>query len=251
MAERDSRFPLMYKCQQPLFTSSLDDEKVSQSILSELKQNQVNEKIKPNMSIGIAAGSRGIDRYALVIKTLVDYVKSLGAQPFVFPAMGSHGGATGEGQAEVLATLGITESTMDCPIKSSMEVNEVGKTPQGLPVYLDKNANAADGILLANRIKPHTNFRGEVESGLAKMLAIGAGKHAQAIAIHTRGVEGLVKHLPQVARVLLQHSGVIAGVGLIEDAAHRIHKVSVVTPVDWMQKENDLLQMSNIYNSIT
>ena len=158
------------------------------------------QQIKPGMSVAIAVGSRGIDRIALTVRTLVEQIKALGAEPFVFPAMGSHGGATAAGQARVLETLGVTESLVGCPVRATMEVVTLGRTPGGLPVYLDRFAAGADAIVVVNRVKPHTNFRGPVESGLMKMIAIGAGKHVQASTIHRLGVQGLRDQMPEVAR---------------------------------------------------
>ena len=132
--------------------------------------------IRPGDRIAITCGSRGIDQYVTLVRTVVDFVRAKGGEPFLVPSMGSHGGATAEGQAEVLRRFGISEETVGAPVVSSMDVVQLGTTDRGLPVYVDQNAAEADGIILLNRVKPHTSFRGKYESGLMKMMAIGLAK---------------------------------------------------------------------------
>jgi len=165
-----------------------------------------------------------------VIAQLVKEVKDRGGVPFIIPAMGSHGGATAEGQKEVLAGYGITEETMGAPIRATMEVVEIGSLEGGQPVYMDKYAMEADGLIVVNRIKPHTDFHGLIESGLMKVMAIGLGKKIGAESIHAYGVYGLKNHIPQVARVMLEKSAVIMGLGLVENAYDKTAKIIGMAP---------------------
>ncbi len=190
----------------------------------------VNPEIKPGAQIGITAGSRGICNMSRVIAQLVKEVKDRGGVPFIIPAMGSHGGATAEGQKEVLAGYGITEETMGAPIRATMEVVEIGSLEGGQSVYMDKYAMEADGLIVVNRIKPHTDFHGLIESGLMKVMAIGLGKKIGAESIHAYGVYGLKNHIPQVARVMLEKSAVIMGLGLVENAYDKTAKIIGIAP---------------------
>ena len=181
--------------------------------------------IKPGMRIAITCGSRGVDQYPVMIKTVVDFLKSKGAQPVLIPAMGSHGGATAEGQREVLHHNGITEEAMGAPILSSMEVNQIGTTDKGLPVYIDKNACECDGIILLNRVKCHTAFRGKIESGILKMTAIGLAKQKGAEMTHILGFENMAENILAVGSVALQKLNIVCGIGSVEDAFGHLAEV--------------------------
>ena len=157
---KDTYVPKMFKVKQVFPRPKIEPEEIPEIIQNLLKEEKFASRIKPAMRIAITAGSRGIANVALTTKCIADFVKSRGAYPFVVPAMGSHGGATAEGQKELLAGYGITEKYMDCPIISSMEVKKIGVNEEGRDVYIDKNAAEADGIILGCRIKPHTAFRG-------------------------------------------------------------------------------------------
>jgi len=183
-----------------------------------LCESRAPDQIGAGQTIAITAGSRGIKTMPRVLRALVDAVKARGARPFIFPAMGSHGGGTAQGQREMLAGLGVSEETMGCPVRASMEVTPVGRSRRGMPVVIDSLALAADGILVLNRIKKHTNFDGPVESGLCKMAVIGMGKHAQAVAVHQYGNEALRDDLQEIAEIIFREAPVLAGVGLIENA---------------------------------
>src|SRR5207244_13297045 len=137
---------------------------------------------------------------------------------FIVPAMGSHGGATTEGQREVLSSLGVTEEYVNAPIISSLEVDKLGTLPNGLPVHIDRTANQADGIIVVNRVKPHTDFTAPIESGLSKMVAIGLGKHIGALTIHSWGYSGLTQHLPEVAKFIVAHTRILFGLAIVENA---------------------------------
>lgn len=242
MKEQSDKFPRMVKLTQQLYSAPLGDAGVVEAVEREFTKLNLSGKIGPGKTVALGAGSRGVASINLIIKTLVAQVKALGAEAFVFPAMGSHGGATGPGQKDVLETLGITEEYVGCPIKSSLEVVELGLSPSGLPVYLDKNASQADAIIITNRVKAHTNFRGHVESGLMKMLAIGTGKHAQAMAIHKHGTRGLRDYMPEVARTIIQRAPVVAGFAVLEDGYHQASRVVGIPAAEIERTEERLLE---------
>ena len=172
--------------------------------------------------IALGFGSRGIASIDRIAAELVSLVKSSGGTPFIVPAMGSHGGGTPDGQIEVLDGLGINEASVGCPIRATMEVVDMGLTSCGLPAWLDKNVAEADGLIIANRIKLHTDFRGPHESGLLKMLAVGLGKETGARTIHQQGVTGLRDYMPVIAKHLLQSINFVAGFGVVEDGYHQV-----------------------------
>ena len=157
----------------------------------------------PGKRIGITAGSRGLPHYKEIMKALCDQLKAWGAKPFVFPAMGSHAGATAEGQKAHLAQFGINEDYLGVPVLSTMDVVEVATLDDGFPVYCDKNAYEADGIILFNKIKPHTHFKYKHESGLLKMICIGCGKHKGASTFHGRGYDAFGPNLERVSKAFL------------------------------------------------
>lgn len=172
--------------------------------------------------IALGFGSRGIASIDVIARKLVALVKESGGQPFIVPAMGSHGGGTPAGQVEVLDGLGISEATVGCPIHATMEVVNTGITSVGMPAFLDKNVAEADGLIISNRTKVHTDFRGPHESGLLKMLAIGLGKETGARTIHQQGTVGLRDYMPIVAQHLLGPSNFLAGFGVVEDGYHTV-----------------------------
>lgn len=192
--------------------------------------------------IAITAGSRGITGIAEVLRSMVAVLERYGAQPFVVPAMGSHGGATGEGQVSVLAKIGITEKYLGAPIRSSMEVISLGSTEHGLEVFCDKLAYQSDGIIVCNRIKPHNVFKADYESGLVKMLVIGLGKHKGAIAAHYQGFDKFFEVLPAAAELSLAKTPVLGGIGLIENAYGQMAAVEVLAPDEFLGREPELLR---------
>ncbi len=234
-------FPRMIPVHQALYSAPLADHEVVAQIRQEFAALGLRERIKPGTSVAVAVGSRGIDRIALTIKTLVEQIRALGGEPFVFPAMGSHGGATAAGQTRVLETWGVTEARVGCRVRATLDVATIGRTPHGLSVYLDRFASQADAIVVVNRVKPHTNFRGPLESGLMKIIAIGAGKHVQASTIHRLGVPGLRDHMPEVARVVLEKAPVVAAFALLEDACHALTRIVGVGPAELEAAEIKLL----------
>ena len=195
-------------------------------------------------NIAIAVGSRGINNIALIIKTVVNYFQESGAKPFIFPAMGSHGGATAKGQAKILESYGITENSMNCPIKSSMEVVEIDNTGLENKLYMDKYAYNSDGIFLINRIKPHTSYHANYESGLVKMIVIGVGKHKQALEIHQHGTYGLKVLNPKSANRILSTGKIIGGIAIIENAYDETMIIKALQKDEIMTQEPELLKIA-------
>jgi len=194
--------------------------------------------------VAIGAGSRGIANLGAIVSGVVDGVRERGYEPFVFPAMGSHGGATAAGQREKLDTLGVSEESVGCEIRATMDVETVGETPErGVPVYADANAVAADGIVMVNRIKPHTDFGGEVESGLSKMLVIGMGKQKGAKMAHDWAVDWSLRNmLPEIASQLLDALPVAGGVAVVEDEHDDTTLIEGVPASGFLERERELLE---------
>ena len=178
----------------------------------------------------VTAGSRGIPHMDVIYRCVCDCLKERGARPFIIPAMGSHGGATAEGQRELLAGYGITPEKMGVPVESTMEVVEYGRLADGTPLYCDKLAAAADGIVLMHKVKPHTDFRGKHESGLAKMIAIGIANHAGATAFHKLGFERFAACLPEAAQVFLDAFTVVCGIGIVQNAYDEVCTIEAAPP---------------------
>lgn len=235
----DIPIPKMVKICQIFERPIIDN--VEKACVEKLYGTGLIERIKAGQSVAVAVGSRGIKNIALIVKTVVAEIKKRGASPFIVPAMGSHGGATAEGQKAVLWGLGVTEEYVGAPIKSSMEVVKLGKTEDGLPVYFDKIASSADAIVIINRIKPHTAFRGRVESGLMKMITIGLGKQKGAEACHAMGFGHMAKNIPQIARFALRKMPIVFGVGIIENAYDETARIEVLSPEEMEEKEAELL----------
>lgn len=206
---------------------------------------RLNLQVKCGARIAIAVGSRGIDNHVLVVRTLAEELKALGAEPFIVPAMGSHGGASAAGQVMVLETLGITEKSIGVPIRSSMEVILLGTTATGIPVFIDKMAAQSDGIVLVHRIKAHTDFDGPIESGLMKLITIGLGKHKGAQIAHRFAVQrGFNQVIPVVARYVLKKVPVLFGMGLVENFYHETTVIRAAKPECLEAIEIELLQES-------
>ena len=236
---KDVPLPKMVKIRQTFNADEILD--VSAALSAALVESGQLAQIRPGMNIAIAAGSRGVAQIATLVRTTVAEVKKLGANPFVVPAMGSHGGATGAGQAEVLAHLGITEEYVGCPIVSSMEVVEISRLPNGMPVYIDKNAYQADGIIVINRIKPHTAFRGPNESGLVKMITIGLGKQKGAESCHAYGFKYMHDLIPAMAKEMLQLAPIMFGIATVENAYDHVAKIVVAGAAELIETDRQLL----------
>ena len=211
-------------------------------IKKELEKANLKGKIRPGAEIAVTAGSRGIAHYPEILATVVDEVKRAGGKPFLIPAMGSHGGASSEGQVSLLKDHGITAESVGAPIRASMEVDFVGNLRNGSPVYVDRNALKADGIVIVGRVKPHTDFKGEIESGLMKMMVIGLGKQKGAEMIHRFKSEGYHKLIPEAARLIMEKAPIILSLAVIENADHEIAVVKAVEPKDVEREELKLLE---------
>ena len=240
MAFPKFELPRMVEIRQKIPAPKLED--FISEIRKELRRIGLSERIKPGDEIAITAGSRGIAHYPEILSTVVDEVKRAGGKPFLIPAMGSHGGATPEGQLALLKELGITPETVGAPIHATMEVDEIGKLENGVPVYVDRNALKADGIIVVNRVKPHTDFKGEIESGLMKMMVIGLGKQKGAEMIHSYRSEGYHKLLPEAARLILKKLPIVLGLAVVENAYHEIAIVKAIEPENIEEEEKKLLK---------
>ncbi|MDQ3237131.1 MAG: nickel-dependent lactate racemase [Actinomycetota bacterium] len=196
----------------------------------------------PSGSVAIGVGSRGVSRISEVVAALVEALKKAGAEPFIVPAMGSHGASTAEGQADVLRHFGVSEERMGCPVRATMETVEIGATPAGVPVYMDRNAYEADAVIVVNRIKPHTAFRGTVESGPTKMLAIGLGKQRGAYSIHSQGWERIHRTIPDAARVAVETGKVAFGLATIENADEEPCQIVAIPAEKLEEAEAPLLE---------
>jgi hypothetical protein len=234
--------PKMYRLRQNFDNTSVKD--IPKTVQAELHKLSWNE-IQPGHSVAIAAGSRGIANIAEVLKSVVAFFESFDTRPFIFPAMGSHGGATAKGQAAVLAELGVTESYVQAPIVSSMAVQQIGLTDDEVPVLVDKKALGANHIFIVNRIKSHTKFKASIESGLMKMMAIGLGNHKGAADYHKAAVEHTFpKIIRDAARLVLQKTPVIGALGIVENGYGDTARIAALKPAEIESNEKKLLSLS-------
>ena len=234
--------PRMFRARQDFPRPVIRPEEIPGVVFKELSQPQFKRLFKPGMKLAITAGSRGIANVDVITKAIVDFVKAQGAEPFIVPAMGSHGGATAEGQKEILAGYGITEESMGCPIRSCMETVLLGQSVYGKPVYMDKLAYESDGIIVSCRIKPHNAFRGTYESGICKMMVVGLGKQAGAESVHQDGMGLIAKNLPANARVILAQAPILLALPCLENAYDETCKLEAVLPENILTREPELLQ---------
>ncbi len=239
---KDVKIPKMFRAIQTFPREKIEREEIKKVVYKQLSKKEIEEKIKPGMSIAITAGSRGIANVDEITKSIVDFCKEKGAKPFIFPAMGSHGGATAEGQKELLAGFHITEETMGCPIKSSMETVLLGYSEYGKPVYQDKYAYKADGIIVSCRIKPHNAFRGKYESGVCKMMVVGMGKQLGAESVHSDGMENIARNIPANAKVVLEKSNILFAIPCMENAYDETRKIEAISTEKIMEREPQLLK---------
>lgn len=243
----DIQLPKMFRVRQHFPRPKIEVDKIPDIIASLLSEDKFSSQIKPGMRIAITAGSRGVANVALITKCIADFVKLKGASPFIVPAMGSHGGATAEGQREILAGYGIVEEYVGCPIVSSMEVKKIGQTEDGRDVFIDKNAAEADGIIISCRIKPHTAFRGPYESGIMKMMAIGLGKQHGAEVCHAEGFKNMAKNVPLFGQAILKYAPVLFAVATIENAFDETCKLIAINADEVAEKEPPLLKEAFTY----
>ncbi len=234
-------YPQVYRLRQKFDRTVVQD--IPGTVQAELKKLSLEGRVKPGQRIALTAGSRGVANIAVILKAAVAYLKSLGARPFIFPAMGSHGGATAEGQADLLAHYNVTEAFTGAPVLSSMEVVEISKTEDGVPVFIDRNASQADWIIVTNRIKPHTKFKASIESGLMKMMAIGMGKQKGAEYYHKAAIQyTFPKIIVDAGREVLKKAPVLCGLGMVENGYDETAKIVALKPEELETKERELLE---------
>jgi hypothetical protein len=240
----DVPLPPMARVRQKFDPTRLED--IVGAIRAEFARPEVRSRVKPGQVIAVGCGSRGIANVALIACTVIEELKALGAKPFVFPCMGSHGAGTAEGQKKVLETYGITEEATGVPIRATMDTVIVGELEDGTPVHMDRHAAEADAIVVINRIKPHTGFRGATESGLTKMLAIGIGKIVGAATYHTHGMDHFPELLPKVRDVNCRARNVLFGVGIVENAYDETAHVEIVPSEQLATREPELQAMAKL-----
>ena len=240
MVSDEIEYPLVFRVRQKFDATRIDD--VPGEVEARLSSLSLGSKIKPGQTVAIACGSRGIANIHGIIKAIVEHIKRLGADPFIVPAMGSHGGGTAEGQRTILESYGITEAFCGCPIRSSMDTVIVCEAAEGFPVHFDKHAYAADHVVLCNRIKPHTQFVGDVESGLMKLMLPGLGKHAGAKIYH-RAIKdySFTQILRSVAGEVMARCAITAGLAIVENGYCQIARIEAVLPEQFEARDTELL----------
>ncbi len=234
-----AEMPTLIPVRQHLWSKRVQD--IEGTVSGLVRRSTLAARIRPGTRVAIAVGSRGVANIAQIAAAVVQSVRVLGGDPFIVPAMGSHGGGTAAGQIEILAGLGVTEKRVGAPIVSSMDVATIGGTDDGMPVYFDRNAFGADAVIVINRVKKHTDITAPFESGLFKMMAIGLGKKAQADLIHAYGAPGLRKYIPEVARVMLAKAPIALGIATIENGLEETAEVHAFEPSEIEQRERQLL----------
>ena len=236
-------FPRVYRLRQEFDRTVVQD--IPGTVKAELKKLSLEKRVKPGQRVALTGGSRGVANIAVILKAAVEHLKSLGAKPFIFPAMGSHGGATAEGQTGLLAHYNVTEAFTGAPVLSSMEAVEIGKTEDGVPVYIDKNSSRADWIIVVNRIKPHTKFKAPIESGLMKMMAIGMGKQKGADYYHRAALHyTFPKIIVDAGREVLKKAPVLCGIGTVENGYDETARIAALNPGEFESREKELLELA-------
>ena len=235
--------PQMVRIRQSFDRTRVKD--IAGTVQAELRRLSLDQRVKRGQRIALTGGSRGVANIAVILKAAVEFFKSLGAEPFIFPAMGSHGGAKAEGQVALLAHYNVTEVFTGAPILASMEVVEIGRTEDGVPVFIDQYASRADWILVINRIKPHTKFKAPIESGLMKMMAIGMGKQKGAEYYHKAAIHyTFPKIIVDAGRQVLQKAPILGGIGIVENGYDETAKIVAVKPGELEEKERELLTLA-------
>jgi hypothetical protein len=235
------RYPQVFRVRQRFVAPKVDD--VAAEVLAQLARLDLGRRIQPGQTVAITAGSRGIANLSLILRSAVEHLKCLGARPFIVPAMGSHGGGTAEGQQQVIASYGITEAEVGCPVRSSMETVVVCQAAEGFPIHFDRFAHEADHVLVCNRVKPHTRFVGDLESGLMKMMLIGLGKkngaeiYHQAIQDFTFG-----QIVRSVGAEVIRRCRIVAGLAIVENAYDQTACIEAVSPETFEEREKELLR---------
>ncbi|MCE5241992.1 MAG: nickel-dependent lactate racemase [Desulfobacteraceae bacterium] len=230
-------YPRMYRIRQRFDNFTIAD--VSAAVREEFARVDLSRRVRPGQRVAVAVGSRGIDRLPAMVATTVECLREMGLEPFVVPAMGSHGGATDEGQAEVLRHMGISQETVHAPVVSHMEVVSLGRLDNGADVFVSRDIAETDHVVVINRVKPHTAFRSDVESGLCKMLAVGCGKHLGALSMHKFD---LGESIQPAARMILERTPVLCGLAILENSLDRTHAVRMALPDEFVDVDRSLLQ---------
>ena len=218
-------------------------ESIEAEIATRFSAPWVRKLVRQSPKIGITVGSRGIVNLRLIIRAMCEQIKAAGSQPFILPSMGSHGGATAEGQTGVLEELGVTEDFCGAPILAGMEVIELGEA-DGVPIYYDKLALSLDGVIVLNRIKAHTEITGNIESGIHKMIAVGLGNHVGALSFHAQGLDRAVRCLKAITRFALQNANILFAVGIVENAYEQTARIAFIPKGMIMRQEPALLARS-------
>jgi len=236
-------YPQVFRLRQKLVSPRVED--VPGTVHAELARLDLGRKVQPGQTVAITVGSRGVANVAPILRAVVDHLKGLGANPFLVPAMGSHGGATAEGQRAVIESYGVTEQSIGCPIRASMDTVVVCRTAEGFPVHFDRHAFEADHVLVCNRIKPHTRFVGDIESGLMKMLLIGLGKCEGATVYH-RAIQdySFAQIIRSVAGEVLRQCHILAGLAIVENALDQTARIEAVLPEHFESREKELLALA-------
>ncbi len=237
------KLPEMALIEQEFDPQRIDN--IEETVSQEMVNLNLGDKVKPGDSVAVTGGSRGIAQIDIITRVVVNELKKLGAAPFIFPAMGSHGGATADGQLRVLDNLGISEESMGCPIKSDMEPAYLGKAALDYPIYVDKNAMTADHIVIVNRIKAHTKFKGPVESGLMKMMAIGMGKQKGASYYHKAAIRlSFQKIVENVGLEVMKQCPILFGLAIVENSFHETCVIQAIKPENIPEAEKALLKVA-------
>ena len=239
----ENLFPRVLRVQQSFDPAYIAD--IPSRIAAEIDGLDLGGCLKSGDTVAVTAGSRGIANYAIIIRSVVQELQRRNTRPFIIPAMGSHGGATAEGQRSLLERYGITKDSMGVPVLATMETDQIGETPQGIPVFVDKHALSADHIAVVNRIKPHTDFHDEIESGISKMMAIGLGKHKGASHYHRANIRyGYYSVITNVAAVVRQHCRILLGLGVVENAYDQTAIIRAMLPPAIDSEERKLLRQA-------
>ena len=241
---REVPLPGMFHASQTFPDTHIEREDIEKVIFEEIERSGMASRIHPGMRIAVTAGSRGIRNVDEITRSVVACVRAHGADPFIVPAMGSHGGATAEGQRELLAGYGITEETMGCPILSSMETVFLGTSELGKPVYMDKNAYESDGVILSCRLKPHNAFRGPVESRPCKMMTVGLGKQRGAEQVHSDGMDIIARNIPTMAKVTLGTGKILFAIPCLENAYDQTMMFEAIPAEKILTREPELLKIA-------
>lgn len=238
----DVNLPKMVKVKQSFNADKVED--IRGTVFAELEKPEIKARFKKGQKIAVTCGSRGVASVDVVTKAIIDKLKEYEVEPFIVPSMGSHGGGTPQGQLDVLASYNVTEETMGVPIDATMETIQIATTDSGTPVYMSKPAYEADGIVVAGRVKAHTNFRGPVESGLMKMMVIGLGKHRGATYVHKRGFAQFREIIPEVGRKIIETAPITCGIGLVENGYDEQMIIKAVAPEEIEKTDEELLKIS-------